>query len=365
MRVVFCGGGTGGHVYPALAVASELTSRPVPSEMLYVGAQGEIEERLVPRAGVPLETIAGGGLHGVGPVRFGRNMWRLIRGFVQAWRIVGRFRPDVVFLTGGYVSVPVAFAAWLRRRPLLVYLPDVEPGRAIKLLSRIATRVAVSVEASRQYLPPKVVVTGYPLRPEFYQVEPSAKRAARARWGIPAEAKVVLVFGGSRGARSINRALGEVLEQVLEQAQVIHISGSVDAEVCRARREALPASARARYHLFEYLDEMAQALAATDLVVARAGAATLGEFPCFGVPAILVPYPYAWRYQKVNADYLAERGAAIRLEDEEMRERLWPTIAELLSEEERLKEMSASARALARPEASARLADLLTELAHA
>jgi undecaprenyldiphospho-muramoylpentapeptide beta-N-acetylglucosaminyltransferase len=363
--VLFCGGGTGGHVYPALAVASELARRDAPPGMLYVGARGEIEERLVPQAGVPLETIAGGGLHGVGLARFARNMWRLMRGFVQAGRIVGRFRPDVAFLTGGYVSVPVAFAVWLRRRPILVYLPDVEPGRAIKLLSRIATRVAVSVEASRQYLPPKVVVTGYPLRPEFYRVEPSARRAARERWGIPAEAKVVLVFGGSRGARSINRALGEILEQILEQAQVIHISGSMDAEACRARREALPASARARYHLFEYLDEMAEALAAADLVVARAGAATLGEFPCFGLPAILVPYPYAWRYQKVNADYLEERGAAIRLKDEEMREQLWPTIAELLNDEGRLKAMGANARALARPEAPVRLADLLTELAHA
>lgn len=363
MRVLLCGGGTGGHVYPALAVASELT-RQSDVEVLYVGAEGEIEETLVPRANIPLQTIVGGGLHGVGPLRFGRNLLRLARGFLQAWRILGRFRPDVVFLTGGYVSVPVAVVAWLRRQPMLVYLPDVEPGRAIKLLSRIATRVAVSVEASCQYLPPKVIVTGYPLRPEFYRLEGSSKRAARQSLGIAPEGKVILVFGGSRGARSINQALGEILEQVLAEAQVIHVSGSLDAEVCRARREALPAVARARYHLFEYLHEMARALAAADLAVARAGAATLGELPFFGLPAILVPYPYAWRYQKVNADYLAERGAAIRLDDEDMVERLWPTIAALLKDERRLKQMSDSARGLAQPDAAARLTAVLKQLAH-
>jgi UDP-N-acetylglucosamine--N-acetylmuramyl-(pentapeptide) pyrophosphoryl-undecaprenol N-acetylglucosamine transferase len=329
---------------------------------LYVGAEGEIEETLVPRAGLALETIPGGGLHGVGPLRFVRNLLRLGRGFVRAWRIVGRFRPDVLFLTGGYVSVPVACVTWLRRRPIVVYLPDVEPGLAIKWLSKIATRVAVSVEASRQYLPPqKVVVTGYPLRPELQQVE---RQAAREHFNIGSEDVVLLVFGGSRGARTINRALGAILEPVLARAHLVHICGKLDIEECQARREALPAQARARYHLFDYLHDMAQALAAADLVVARAGAATLAEFPFFGLPAILVPYPYAWRYQKVNADYLVNQGAAIRLNDEDMREKLWPTIEALLNDEERLKRIGANARKLARPEAAARLADLLAQLAH-
>jgi UDP-N-acetylglucosamine--N-acetylmuramyl-(pentapeptide) pyrophosphoryl-undecaprenol N-acetylglucosamine transferase len=331
--------------------------------LLYVGAEGEIEETLVPRSNVPLEAIAGGGLHGVGPVRFVCNLFRLGIGFSQAWRIVGRFRPDVVFLTGGYVSVPVAFAAWLRRRPVVVYLPDVEPGQAIKLLSRIATRVAVSVEASRKYLPPKVVVTGYPLRPEFRQVKHAGKQAAKAHFGIPPEDKVLLVFGGSRGARSINRALGAVIERVLVHAQVIHVSGHLDAEECRTLREALPPSAQARYHLFDYVHDIASAFAAADLVVARAGAATLAEFPFFGLPAILVPYPYAWRYQKVNADFLTQRGAAIRLDDGRMAEELWPTIEALFGDEEQLVEMRSNAIALARPDAAAHLTSLLADIA--
>jgi undecaprenyldiphospho-muramoylpentapeptide beta-N-acetylglucosaminyltransferase len=379
VRVLFCGGGTGGHVYPALAVAKEVleirdwglisntqspalragASDPI---SLYIGAEGEIEETLVPRAGLELETIPGGGLHGVGVWRLVRNALRLARGFVRAWRIVGRFEPDVLFLTGGYVSVPVACATWLRRKPIVVYLPDVEPGLAIKLLSRIATRVAVSVEDSRQYLPSdKVVVTGYPLRPEFHQVR---RQDAREHFGVAPQDKVILVFGGSRGARTINRALGEILEPLLARARVLHVSGPLDVKECGARRDALPAEVQARYHLFDYMHDMAQALAAADLVVARAGASTLGEFPFFGLPAILVPYPYAWRYQKVNADYLVNQGAAIRLNDADMRQQLWPTIEALLNDAERLERMSANARKLARPDAAANLADLLAQLAH-
>ena len=363
---MFCGGGTGGHVYPALAVAGELLDRSPSPDVLYVGARGEIEETLVPRAGVPLATVEGGGLHGVGGLRFLGNLLRLGRGFLQARQIVSSFRPDVSFLTGGYVSVPVALAARLRRRPILVFLPDVEPGRAIKLLNRIATRVAVSVEASGRYVPTdKMVVTGYPLRSEMYQAKADGKNAAKQVYGIPTSEQVLLVFGGSRGARTINRALGAVLENVLELAHVIHISGTLDAQECRVQRDALPQSLQARYHLFDYVHEMAQALAAADLVLARAGAATLAEFPFFGLPAILVPYPYAWRYQKVNADYLTEQGAAIHLQDEDMAEQLWPTIEALMSNNDRLRKMSDSALTLAQPDAPTRLADLLTALSDA
>ena len=346
-----------------MAVVSALRTRRPADQVLYVGARGELEERLVPRADVPLETVVGGGLHGVGPVRWARNAWRLTRGFFQTWRVVGRFRPDVVLVTGGYVSVPVALVAWLRRCPVLVYLPDVEPGRAIKLLSRFATRVATNVADSRRYLPAhKVVPVGYPLRAEFHQALREGRAAARARWGIPPEERVVLVFGGSRGARSINQALGAILEPVLEMAHVIHISGRLDAEACRRRREALPPAARVRYHLYDYVHEMAYALAAADLVVARAGAGTLGEFPFFGLPAILVPYPYAWRYQKVNADYLAAQGAAVRLDDARLPTDLLPAITGLLQDEARRLEMGRRARALAQADAADRLADLLSDL---
>lgn len=363
---MLCGGGTGGHVYPALAVASELLTRSPSPALLFVGAKGEIEQTLVPRSGVPLATVEGGGLHGVGAVKTLKNLFNLGRGFMQARNILGQFRPDVAFVTGGYVSVPVAVAARLCRRPVVVFLPDVEPGRAIKLLGRIATRVAVSVEASAPYVPAdKMVVTGYPLRSEMVKAKSEGREAAKHAFGIPSGERVLLVFGGSRGARTINRALGAILEDVLGLAHVIHVGGTLDVEECRSQRDALPQSLQARYHLFDYVHEMAQALAAADVVVARAGAATLAEFPYFGLPAILVPYPYAWRYQKVNADFLAEQGAAIRINDEDMHERLLPTIEDLFRDEDRLKAMRERSLALAKPGAASKLADLLTALSNA
>ncbi len=328
-----------------------------------MGSVGGRAVELVRRAGLPLVTVHGGGLHGVGWRRLPGNAVRLLRGFAQAWRIVGRFRPAALFVTGGYVSVPVALAARLRRVPILVYLPDIEPGLAIRVLSRLATRVAVTAEASRRYLPAeKVVVTGYPVRPCFATI---TREVARARFGIGPEERVLLVFGGSHGARSINRALATILPSLLALARVIHISGRLDAAEARARRAALPPEQQARYHLFDYLhdEEMGMALAAADLAVARAGASTLGELPFFGLPAILVPYPYAWRYQRVNADYLVEQGAALRLDDGEMGERLWPLLREILTDGGRLTAMRERARALARPEAASRLAKELVRLA--
>ncbi|RMF31228.1 MAG: UDP-N-acetylglucosamine--N-acetylmuramyl-(pentapeptide) pyrophosphoryl-undecaprenol N-acetylglucosamine transferase, partial [Chloroflexi bacterium] len=272
MRLLFCGGGTGGHVYPALAVVEALRevrggAMEPAQDLLYVGSVGGREVELVRRAGLPLVTIHGGGLHGVGWRRLPGNAVRLLRGFVQAWRIIGRFRPEALFVTGGYVSVPVALAARLRRVPVLVYLPDIEPGLAIRVLSRLATRVAVTAEASRRYLPAgKVVVTGYPVRPCFAAV---TREAARAHFGIGPEERVLLVFGGSQGARSINRALAAILPSVLALARVIHISGRLDAVEAQARRAALSPEQQARYHLFDYLhdEEMGMALAAADLAV--------------------------------------------------------------------------------------------------
>jgi UDP-N-acetylglucosamine--N-acetylmuramyl-(pentapeptide) pyrophosphoryl-undecaprenol N-acetylglucosamine transferase len=172
------------------------------------------------------------------------------------------------------------------------------------------------------------------------------------------------VFGGSRGARSINQALAAALPQVLPHCQVIHISGTLDWPATQERAAQLPATLRERYHPFAYLhDEMAQALAAADLVVARAGASTLGEFPLLGLPSILVPYPYAGQHQDLNADYLAERGAAWKLADSELSARLAPLVIELLSDAARLDRMSQAAGSLARPDAAANIARELERLA--
>ena len=314
------------------------------------------------RAGICFRGIAGGGVHGLAPWRAISNLARMMQGLGQAWRLIGEFRPHVCFVTGGYLSVPVTLAAWARRVPVLVYLPDIEPGQAVRFISHFAQRVTVTAEDSRVYFPPqKVVVTGYPIRGEFIGVNWTA---ARRRLGLLPDLTTLLVMGGSRGARSINRALTAILEELLPICQIIHVTGSLDAQWVGACRDALPTELRPRYHPYAYLhsEEMAQAMASADLAVARAGAATMGEFPAMGLASILVPYPYYWRYQKVNADYLARHGAAVQLEDEHLASDLAAAVRRLLADVEERRRMGERARALARPMAARLIADEILQL---
>lgn len=333
-----------------------------PDDILYVGSAQGMEVDIVARYGLPFRGIAAGGLRGLAPWTVARNLGRLALGLIQAWRLVGHFRPDVILATGGYVCAPLVVAGWLRRVPSLIYLPDIEPGLAIRFLARFAARVAVSLEAARAFLPAsKVVVTGYPVRRELLETD---KLAARHRLGLQEGERTLLVFGGSQGAHRINQAVCQVAAQLAELCQVIHISGPADEGWLQQRRERLPRHLRRRYRVYPYLhEEMPQALAAADLAVARAGAATLGEFPALGLPSILVPYPYAGAHQARNARILAEAGAAVVIADAELNgPALLSWVEELLGDQEALSRMGANARRLARPEAAARIAEELQRL---
>jgi UDP-N-acetylglucosamine--N-acetylmuramyl-(pentapeptide) pyrophosphoryl-undecaprenol N-acetylglucosamine transferase len=307
--------------------------------------------------------VPAGGIHGLPPWRVAWNLTKLARGWLVALAAGLRERPTVLFTTGGYASVPVALAAWMLRVPILVYLPDMEPGWAVRFIARLATRVAVTVEEAAAYFPArKVVVTGYPVRAEFHSVD---RAEARAAVGLTAKAPVLLVMGGSTGAQGINRPFCGVLAQVLELAQVVHVTGRIDWPWVQERREALPEALKARYHIYDYVHEMGKAFAVADLAICRAGASILGELPFFGLPAVLVPYPHAWEYQRINADWLAERGAAIRLGEERLNEELLPTLRRLLGGHEARAAMAERMHALARPDAAARLAGELIALARA
>lgn len=362
MKVLICAGGTGGGVYPALAVASELQNLDVSREqILWIGTHGEMEEKLVPRAGLPLETIAGGAIVGVAPHVRMRNAAGLARSVASAFRLVRRFMPDVMLMTGGYLAIPVTLAAWLQRVPIVIYLPDVEPGKAIRFSLPFARKVACTTEASRAYVPAKkMAVTGYPVRPELRAAARLSQSEALARFELKPGRPTLFVFGGSRGARNINRALMASLPQLLTQMQVIHISGVLTWPEVEANAANLPAELRAYYRPFPYLhEEMGAAFRAADLVVARAGASMLGECPAFALPSVLVPLTFAWRYQKVNADYLQERGAAVQLRDERLPQELLPTVLTLLRDPAKLAQMSAAAKALDVPDAAVRLAKLI------
>lgn len=368
--MLICAGGTGGGVYPALAALEALKSwkvsdlstfQPSNLETLWVGGEGGMEIELVQRAGIPFQAIPAAGVHGVGLRQLPRNLRLLARGVLAARRILREFRPDVLFFTGGYVAVPMAVAG--RGTPSLLYVPDIEPGLALKSLARFAQRIAVTAEDSRRFFSrrARLIVTGYPARRGLAHWD---RRAARRRLGLADDLPVLLIFGGSKGARSINMAVLSLLPALLEQAQVVHISGALDWPAVEQARGDLPKRMAGRYHAFEYLhEEMGAALAAADLAVSRAGASALGEFPLFGLPALLVPYPHAWRYQKVNAEYLARRGAALVLEDSRLTEHLLPTVAALLEDAQKRRAMRQAMQALARPQAAEAIARQLVELA--
>ncbi len=329
-------------------------------ELLWVGGEGGMEEELVNRAGIPYQSIPAAGVHGVGLRALPRNIAKLTRGVVASRRILKEFRPGVLFFTGGYVAAPMAVAG--RDIPTLLFVPDIEPGLALKFLARYADRVTLTAPDSKKYFPrpERLVLTGYPLRADLAAW---SRQKATRHLGLSSDLPTLLIFGGSKGARSINMAAIKHLKSLLEMAQVIHITGSLDWQTVEAAFRELPEALSVRYHIMPYLHEMGAALAAADLVISRAGASTLGEYPFFGLPAILVPYPYAWRYQKVNADYLAGRGAAVILQDEFLDEKL-PVLAKTLLDNPNKREaMRTAMQNLSHPHAADAIASQLLELA--
>ena len=388
MRLLICAGGTGGGVYPALAVLEALLAKEPALDALWVGGEGGMEARLVERAGVPFKAIPAAGVHGVGLRTLPGNLWQLGRGTRAARHILAGFKPDALFFTGGYVAVPMALAGASMHIPSLLYVPDIEPGLALKTLARFADRIAVTADDSFHYFrssplrPPsaslrdasqspevgrgdggegRLFLTGYPTRPALARWN---RDEARRTLNLTGEAPVLLVAGGSKGARSINTAVLESLPALLEKAQVVHISGELDWPVVEENARSLTAEQAARYHAYPYLhEEMGAALAAADLAVSRAGASTLGEYPLFGLPAILVPYPYAWRYQKVNADYLVRQGAAVMLEDAHLQERLLPAVLGLLGDISKLTSMRTAMQSLSHPRAAEEIGRGLLALA--
>lgn len=258
--------------------------------------------------------------------------------------------------------MPVVLAGRFQGIPSLIYLPDLEPGLAVRFLSFLASRVAVTFPEALRFFPSgKAVVTGYPVRKEL--LEASVEEGKRF-FGLENGLKTVLVFGGSRGARSINRALVNSLEALLDFCQVLHISGYQDYKEMKAVESLLPPHKRRRYKVFPYLhQEMGLALTVADLVVSRAGAATLGEFPALGKPAILIPYPYAGAHQEKNARFLEEKGVALVIPDSELGKAFLPAILSILKDDERLRIMREKAQALASPGAAEKLAELLRAMA--
>ena len=356
-RIVLAGGGTGGHLYPALAVADELRGRHAGSEITFVGGRRGLETRLVPAAGYPLRTLAVSGIKGASP--WGRLAaavgagWAVLRS--MAWMV--RRRPDLVIGVGGYASGPTVLAAKVLGVKTMVMEQNHFPGATNRFLAKHVGAVCLPSDTAQQRLElygplrARVIVTGNPVRSEFAEIgEPPARVELS-----------VLVFGGSRGARSINEAVVNALPRIAKFERVpriVHQTGVDDEQrVTDAYRRDYP---EGRWEVHAFLDDMPERFADADLVVSRAGATTLAELAAAGRPSILVPYPFAADdHQRLNAETLRDAGgAAIVLDRELDGDKIAKLVRELDADPARLRNMGRAVRTLARPDATARIADV-------
>jgi len=363
MRLLIAGGGTGGHIYPALAVARSLRARPEAPDLTWLGGHRGLEAGIVRAAGIPFRRLALRSLRTVDrdahlvidPVRLGLSV-------PQAAAILARERPAAILTTGGYVAIPALLAAAGMRIPVVLWEGNVIPGRSVRATARLADVHAVSFAQTCVALHSGApcYVTGTPIR-DLREVDRSA---ARARFEVPSSARLLLIFGGSQAVRRFNAAVADALPRLVVRVHVIHVTGDEGYATALAGREALPAAVRNRYRPYPFLrDEMVAALVAADLVVGRAGSSTLAEVTALGLPMVVVPYPHAAGHQRANARVLAEAGAARLVEDEALDAAVLLEAATLLDDSTAHERMAAAARALGRPFAAEAVADLVMAVA--
>lgn len=354
MNVLFAGGGTGGHVFPAIAVADELLKRDPGTRLLFVGSDRGLEARILPPRGYPFEALAAGALKGRSMSAQFSTIWSFPQSVRTAGRIVSRFSPHVVVGIGGFASAPVVVAAALQGRPRMILEQNAVPGLANRGLAYCVTRAAVNFAESTRYFPGNAIVTGNPVREEFFRV------------GTPPSQGpfTTLIFGGSQGAHAINTAMMDSLPWLSDSSadvHFIHQTGDKDAELVRTGYASLGLSADVR----PFFEDMPKQIGLAHLVIARSGASALAEIAAAARPSILIPFPSAAdNHQRRNATVFADRGASILIDQEILTgERLAMVIQLLIKNPERRREMSVAAARLSAPEAASRIAGLIQSVA--
>lgn len=356
MRVLIAGGGTGGHLFPGIALADEVTTRHPKNEVVFVGTSRGLEAKIVPECGYQLELIQARGLKGVGTLRLLLGLIALPFAFVESWRILRKYRPDVVVGVGGYASGPVVLAAWLQRVPTAVQEQNAVPGVTNKILGHFVRVVFIAFEEARRFFPGrKVQLIGNPIRRILME---NYLRSRRAH-----DKFTVLVFGGSQGARGINDRMLEALDHLGDlkgQLHFIHQTGKADLELVRTGYTRRGFSAQ----VLEFIDDMSAAYSTAELVICRAGAATLAELTVCKKASILIPFPAATdNHQEMNAQAMVANGAALMFREAELTgKRLAVQIRSLKTNPEQLKKMERQAAMLGRPEAAKELADICVQM---
>jgi UDP-N-acetylglucosamine--N-acetylmuramyl-(pentapeptide) pyrophosphoryl-undecaprenol N-acetylglucosamine transferase len=370
VKIAVAGGGTGGHVLPAIAVIDELRRRDAIGDLLWIGSETGVEREVARDADIPFTAIPTGKLRRYFSLQTGVDAARVPLGIIQARRLLRRFRPDAVFSTGGFVSVPAVLAA-RGVAPVLTHEQTAILGLANRINARFAAILALSyaeTEAAAHGRSPRVEVTGNPVRAALRAGD---RARGFARWGFDPNLPLVYVTGGARGASPINQRVESLLPELLDRCQILHQTGPASANDDLARltaaRETWPAPHYDRYQPVEYVrDELPDVYAAASLVVGRAGAGTVAELAFVGLPSVLIPLPGAGGDEQTrNARVLAGRGAAVLLPQADATpDRLRAVLLDLLDHPDRLTGMAAAARSVGRSDAAERLADLLLEVAH-
>jgi UDP-N-acetylglucosamine--N-acetylmuramyl-(pentapeptide) pyrophosphoryl-undecaprenol N-acetylglucosamine transferase len=360
LRVVVAGGGTGGHLFPGIAVARELLRRQPDATVTFAGTARGIETRVIPREGFELDLLRSVGLRGRSPVALARALLLLPMSGVDAWRILSQRSPDVVIGVGGYSSGPVVLAAAIRRIPTLLLEQNAIPGLTNRLLARVVDAAAVTFEETVSFFGRRGFVTGNPIRAEFLEGESQLEPVAAARVDAPG----ILIFGGSQGSHAINMAMVEAAPRLAAypgRLAITHQTGERDLE--RVRDDYRRAGLTARVEPF--LFAMDREVKAADLVVSRAGATTIAELTAAGKPALLIPLPTAADdHQRKNAEVLARAGAAEVIEESTLTgSSLAARIIALAEDAPRRTSMARAARALAKPDAARVIVDRVLELA--
>jgi UDP-N-acetylglucosamine--N-acetylmuramyl-(pentapeptide) pyrophosphoryl-undecaprenol N-acetylglucosamine transferase len=355
MKLLIAGGGTGGHVFPALAIAEEWLARGKEREVVLVGTQRGIEMKLVPQAGLPLETLRVAGLKGKGGRTLVRNLVMLGPAMLDARRVLRKHKPVAAVGVGGYAAGPMMLTTWFGGIPNVIFEPNAEPGLTNKLLARISKRIATGYEISARAWEKKAIVTGCPVRPEFFSIVPR-------RFEKPFR---LLVTGGSQGALPINRTFVDAMDQLAARKNdlsIVHQTGERDYNAVRtayARREI-------NAEVLPFLTNMAERFAWADVIVCRAGAITAAEIAAAGRAAIFIPFGAATdSHQLRNAQEMTSAGAGrLIVENELTAERLTNEIFSLIGQPGQIEKQSSAARSLARPNATRDIVNLIEEAVH-
>jgi UDP-N-acetylglucosamine--N-acetylmuramyl-(pentapeptide) pyrophosphoryl-undecaprenol N-acetylglucosamine transferase len=355
MKLLIAGGGTGGHVFPALAIAQEWLGRGQEREVVLVGTERGIEMKLVPQAGLPLETLRVAGLKGKGGATLVKNVAMLVPAMLDARRVLQKHKPVAAFGVGGYAAGPMLLATWLGRVPNIIFEPNAEPGLTNRLVARISRRIATGYEISARTWGKKATVTGCPVRPEFFSIAPRR----------PEKPFRLLVTGGSQGALPINRTFVDAMDTLAArkgEMSIVHQTGERDYNAVRtayARREI-------NAEVVPFLTNMAERFAWADVIVCRAGAITAAEIAAAGRAAIFIPFGAATdSHQLRNAQEMQRAGAGRLIAENELTaERLTSEIFSLLDRPEELEKQSKAARSLARPHATRDIVNLIEEAAN-